>query len=155
RLLLDNFPHINWNYAWYGGLPYFHGSYPPLYHLIVAVVTRVSGADIPAVMVYVAAASLIVTCLGLYGFVRVITGERAAALVAVVLVLTSPSVWSYILEHGVYPRLLAMAFLSVALFACALDLRRPSGGRRLAVVLALTAALSTHPFMGLLALVVV
>ena len=33
RLILHNFPHFLWNYAWYGGFPAYPGSYPPIYSL--------------------------------------------------------------------------------------------------------------------------
>ncbi|MCA1845045.1 MAG: hypothetical protein LC792_17990, partial [Actinobacteria bacterium] len=155
RLLLDSFPHVNWNYAWYGGLPYFHGSYPPLYHVLVAAATWLTGAGIPSVMVAVAAASLVVTCLALYGVARMASGQRVAGLAAAVLVLAAPSVWSSILSQGLYPRLLGLAFLSTAVLAATADARRPSRGRWLAVVAALAAALSTHLFMGLLAALLV
>jgi uncharacterized membrane protein len=40
QFVLDNWPHISWNYEWYSGMPTFQGSYPPGYHILVALVAK-------------------------------------------------------------------------------------------------------------------
>jgi hypothetical protein len=45
RLLEGDWPHVNWNSHWYGGVPYFQGSYPPGYHFSVMAVSRLLGLE--------------------------------------------------------------------------------------------------------------
>ena len=45
--LIENWPHVSWNYSWYSGMPTFQGSYPPGYHALVAVLAGPLGLGIP------------------------------------------------------------------------------------------------------------
>jgi hypothetical protein len=148
HLLMANFPHVEWNDAWYSGLPYFQGSYPPLYHALVALGAFLSGAAIPSAMTAVTAASVIVTAVCFYGFVRVLTSSRPAGLVAALLLLGTPAYWALILDDGMYPRLSGIAWLSVALLGAALHLRRRSRWWLVLTAVATAGALSSHPIVG-------
>jgi hypothetical protein len=155
RLLIDNFPHVQWNYAWYAGIPHFGGSYPPLYHALVGTAAALSGTPVPKVMVGATIGCVLVTVLSFYAFVRAASSSRLAGIVAATLLVTTPAYWTYIIQYGLYPRVMAFAFLNVALFSATLHARRPTRSRFVATVLALGACLSTHPIVGIPGVIVV
>jgi hypothetical protein len=148
QLLMDNFPHILWNPAWFAGMPSVPGLYPPGYSLIVAAVVTASGTSIQHAMVDCAAAAYLVMAASLYGFVRVITKSRIAATLAGLLVLAAPAFWAPSLSAGEYPRLTAMAFGYLATFMAALYTVKPSRPRFTAAVVATGVALANHPVTG-------
>ena len=150
HLLLANFPHVNWNSAWYSGAPYFAGSYPPGYHAAVAGLAVMAGIPASQSVIIVAAVSMLMITLGLYGLVRVVTGRTLGALIAVALVLGGPTQWGQILQAGLYPRLLGMGFAAVALATAASYARHPSRPRLLVTILAVAASASVHPLSGVL-----
>jgi len=149
-LILHNFPHFAWNYAWYGGMPAFPGSYPPLYSLLVAAGVAATGTTIPHAMVIAAGVIYVIAAGSCYGFVRVVGRSRFAALLAAVVLVAAPTIWAQSLMNGLYPRLSAMAFGDLATFFAALHAR--SGRRRslVATSVALAAALACHPVVGII-----
>lgn len=148
QFVLDNWPHISWNYEWYSGMPSFQGSYPPGYHLLVALVAQLSGMSLPTAMTRVALLGVLAGVIGAYGTVRGATGNRAAALVAVAMMIGAPTFWDQVVTLGLYPRLLGLSCASLALAgATRLAVR---GGRftALGTAVALAGALSMHPVVG-------
>jgi hypothetical protein len=83
--------------------------------------------------------------------VRSATGDHVAALAAALVLTSSGGYWAYIVEGGLYPRILGMAFL--ALFAFFAIRHQQNGGRAtyVAMVLSLAAALSSHLLLGAIA----
>jgi hypothetical protein len=150
RLVLDNFPHLLWNYAWYGGFPAYPGSYPPFYTLAVAAGVAASGSSIQHAMDVATAAIYIVATTTLYGFVRMVGRNRLAAVAAAVILLGAPTMWSASLRDGSYPRLFAMAFIDVATLLAAWMARRPTKPRLALTAVALAIALGAHPVVGCL-----
>jgi hypothetical protein len=150
RLVLDNFPHLLWNYAWYGGFPAYPGSYPPFYTLAVAAGVAASGSSIPHAMDVATAAIYIVATATLYGFVRMLGRNRFAAVAAAVILLGAPTLWSASLRDGSYPRLFAMAFIDLATLLAAWTARRPTRPRIALTAVALAIALGAHPVVGCL-----
>ena len=148
QLLMENFPHILWNPAWYAGLPSVPGLYPPLYALMIAAVVTASGTSIQHAMVACGAAAYLVMAASLYGFVRAIAKSRTAAALAGLLVLTVPAFWEPSLEAGEYPRLTAMAFGYLATFIAALYTIKPSRLRFTAAVVITGVAFANHPVTG-------
>jgi hypothetical protein len=148
QLLMENFPHVLWNPAWFGGLPSVPGLYPPLYALMIAAVVTASDTSIQHAMVACGAAAYLVMAASLYGFVRVIAKSRTAAGLAGLLVLTAPAFWEPSLQVGEYPRLTAMAFGYLATFIAALYTIKPSRVRFTAAVVATGVALANHPVTG-------
>ncbi|MBV9447146.1 MAG: hypothetical protein JO345_14795 [Streptosporangiaceae bacterium] len=148
RLLMENFPHLLWNPAWFGGMPSVPGLYPPGYALMIAAVVTASGASIQHAMVDCGAAAYLVMVASLYGFVRVIAKSRTAAILAGLLVLAVPAFWAPSLQVGEYPRLTAMAFGYLATFLAALYTIKPSRVRLVAAVLVTGAAFAIHPITG-------
>lgn len=151
RFLIENWPHVSWNYSWYSGMPTFQGSYPPGYHALVAALAGPLGLGIPTAMNGVALASMLAIVLGCYATVRIATSSRRWALAAGVLLVATPALWSHAVETGLFPRLLGMGATALALAAAT---RFAVRGGRLAFVLAALAtacALSSHVVVGVIA----
>ena len=148
QFVLDNWPHISWNYEWYSGMPSFQGSYPPGYHVLVALVAQLAGLPVATAMTRVALVGVLAIVVGVYATVRSATANRGAALTAAALMIGAPTLWSQVVTLGLYPRLLGLACASLALAgATRLAVR---GGRltALGTAFALAAALSMHPVVG-------
>ncbi|MGZ4485385.1 MAG: DUF6541 family protein [Nocardioidaceae bacterium] len=148
QFVIDNWPHVSWNYEWYAGMPSFQGSYPPGYHVLVALVASAGGLSVASAMTLVAYAGVLAVTVGVYGAVRAATSSRPAALVGAALLAGAPTFWSQTVTLGLYPRFLGLACTSLALAgATRLAVR---GGRltSLGTALALAAALSMHPIIG-------
>jgi len=157
-LLLRSFPDVGWNQAWYSGHPFFTGSYPPLFHYSALALVMGLGVTEEDAVKLIIALSYIAIALGLYGFVRVVTGRRVAALAAVALLIASPAHWSFIVELGHYPRVVGSAFMSLALMFCALAATSKATMRRLSylgMTIATAASLSSHLLIGLMTLALV
>ena len=148
KLLVDYFPNVDWNSEWYSGQLYSEGSFPALFHYFGALLVGLFGVSPPSALIAIAAASYLVTGWGLYGLVRVASGNRAAALLAALLLLSSSGFWIYIVEGGLYPRILGMAFLALFGFLVTLYVKRRSRLVYVATVLALAATLSSHLLVG-------
>ncbi|MCU7722573.1 6-pyruvoyl-tetrahydropterin synthase-related protein [Actinoplanes sp. KI2] len=148
RMLVDGFPHIDWNDQWYAGQPAFLGSYPPGYHLLVAGLSWVTGCSLPDAMLVVGAAAVIMLIAGCYLLVFGVTGSRVAGLLSAGLLLASPTMWDQIVELGLYPRFTAMAIGALAAGCAALYRRSPSRLRATATVVLLAGSLGTHPISG-------
>lgn len=165
QLLMENFPHLLWNPAWFGGMPSVPGLYPPGYSLIIAAVVKASGTSIQHAMVGCGATAYLVMVASLYGFVRVIAKSRTAATLAGLLVLTVPAFWAPSLLVGEYPRLTAMALGYLATFLAALYVSpapvaakpprpapshtiKPGRLRLVAAVVVTGAAFACHPVTG-------
>jgi hypothetical protein len=151
RFLIENWPHVSWNYSWYSGMPTFQGSYPPGYHALVAVLAGPLGLGIPTAMNVVAIGSMLAIVLGCYATVRAATSSRRWALGAGVLLVATPALWSPAVETGLFPRLLGMGATALALAAATRFAVR--GGRLafLLAALATAAALSSHVVVGVIA----
>jgi hypothetical protein len=155
QFVLDNWPHVSWNYEWYSGMPSFQGSYPPGYHFLVALVAHLGGTSVATAMTRVALVGVVAVVIGVYGTVRSATANRAAALAAAALLIGAPTFWAQVVTLGLYPRLLGLSCASLALAgATRLAVR---GGRltALGTALALALALSMHPVVGVGAVVLV
>lgn len=148
RFLVDYFPNGDWNSEWYSGEYFAEGSFPPLFHYLGAILAGWFGLSLGDSLLLIAAASFVAITCGLYGFVRVATGKRIAALIAALLLLSANAFWSYVLLGGLYPRILGMAFLSLFAFFAAVYFRTRSSWARVAMVLTLAGALSSHLLLG-------
>ena len=151
KLLVDYFPNADWNHEWYAGMLYSEGSFPALFHYVGALLVAVFGITTATALVAISAASFVVIACGLYGLVRAATGNRVAALVSALILTSSAGYWTYIVEGGLYPRILGMAFL--ALFGFLAIRYQQNGGRATyaAMVLSLAGALSSHLLLGAIA----
>ena len=145
HLILAHWPYIDWNDTWYTGIPHFEGSYPPLYHLLVAALVSITGRSIPDAMNLVTAGCVVVTVVATYAFVHTLTHRRVPALAAGLLVIGTPGFWTAVragraLSAPARVRLLAVGAWRTAAWAI------HGGGLRLAsAALATTLALSSLP----------
>ncbi len=148
KLLVDYFPSADWNHEWYAGMLFSQGSFPALFHYIGALLVVVLGISTATALVVISAASFVVIGWGLYGLVRTATGDHIAALASVLLLTSSSGYWIYILEGGLYPRILGMAFMALFGFFAILYYRRGGRATYVAMVLSLAATLSSHLLLG-------
>jgi hypothetical protein len=149
RFVLDNWPDVSWNYEWYSGMPTFLGSYPPGYHMLVAAIATIGHVQATTAMNVAALAGILGVVIGVYGTVRGACGSRAAALVAGVALLGTPTLWAQAVTYGLYPRLLGLAAVALALSGAT---RVAVRGCRLTMIgtsVALAVALSMHPVVGM------
>jgi len=147
RFLIDNFPNADWNYEWYSGQFFSEGSFPPLFHYVAGAAVRF-GLSPGEALIWIAALSFITIGGALYGVVRVAGGSRVAGLIAALTLIASSGYWAYLIEDGLYPRILGMAFLSVFALFSVLYYTRPSRPIFAGMVLSLAATLSTHLLLG-------
>jgi hypothetical protein len=148
ELLLRSFPHVLWTPAWFEGVRSVPGIYPPLYALIMAAAVTVAKTSIEHAMVVGTAVAYLVMTASMYGFVRIMTKSRVAAVLAGLLALGAPALWSQSLQVGEYPRLFGMAFGYLATFLAAWYTAKPGRLRLGAVVLAATCGMATHDLTG-------
>lgn len=151
KLLVDYFPNVDWNFEWYSGQFYSEGSFPPLLHYTGALLAF-TGIPIAGSLVLMAAVSFIAIGGALYGLVRGAGGSRWAAVVAALLLVGSSGYWVYIIEGGLYPRIVGMAFLALFAFFATVYQRNRSRIAYVAMVLSLAATLSAHLLVGAIAL---
>lgn len=151
KLLVDYFPNVDWNHEWYAGMLYSEGSFPALFHYVGGVLVVVLGMSAAGAVSVIAAASFVLIGWGLYGLVRTATGDHVAALVAALVLISSAGYWTYIVEGGLYPRILGMAFLALFAFFAILYYQRGARLAYVAMVLSLAAALSSHLLLGAIA----
>ena len=152
KFLVDNFPNVDWNYEWYSGQFFAEDSFPPLFHYLGGVLVGWFGISLGDALIGIAALSLVTTACALYGLVRLATESRLAGLVAALTLLASSAYWSYVIDYGLYPRILGMAFLSLFAFFAFRYYTRPSSPVLAAMVLSLAATLSTHLLLGFIGL---
>jgi len=151
RLLVDYFPNVDWNFEWYAGQFYSEGSFPALLHYVGGILVF-GGLSTSGSLILIAAISFIAIGGALYGLVRVAGGTRWAAVVAALLLVSSSGYWVYIIEGGLYPRILAMAFLALFVFFATVHQVKRSRIAYVAMVLSLAATLSAHLLVGAIAL---
>ena len=150
QLILDYWPHINWNSAWYSGSLMFQGSYPPGYHLLVAATSYMGHLPIGSAMLVWAYLAVLAEVLGCYWTVLVLSTSRIAAVISSALLLTAPVLWAQELVWGLYPRTLGFSFAALGVAAAAFYTRRPSRLRATVTIVALSAGLGTHPVPGVI-----
>ena len=145
RFVADFFPRHEWLYSWSAGMPAFE-TYPELPYLAFAPVTKAIGA--PAALILIALAGLSLLGLGLYGTVRTATGSSLGGLVAALGAIGSMATWTWVVNGGVYARVLAAGLAACSCWAAARWLQ--SGGRVAfaTTALLLAAAIASHQFVG-------
>jgi hypothetical protein len=151
ELIVRTFPHIHWNPYWYAGLPHFESSYPPLFHLLGAAIVAVTGCSPSQAVLVVGAGSVLVATACLYAVATLVSRQRLVGLTAAGLFLSSPNLWVQLTGLGAYARLLALAFLGVAVLFTVLHVMHPSRLWLIAAVASLAATLATHLLVAIIA----
>jgi hypothetical protein len=114
RLLEGDWPHVNWNSHWYGGVPYFQGSYPPGYHFAVIALSRLTGLGVGAAMSVVDAIVLITLATSTYLAAYWVTSSRLAGWVSSGFVVSCSIVWLHLVTAGIQPRTFGLAGFAFA-----------------------------------------
>lgn len=148
KFILDFFPHVNWQYHWANGLPTFTTEGAFFYYL-AAFLVKVTGISIETSMIVLGFLAFSFLGVGVCGYVYNLTNRFEASLAAVFLILSSFSVWSWMVWGGIYPRIFAVGLMSISLWLLAKLLRKKEIdlSRRLnlvALILTLSALLLTH-----------
>ncbi len=150
KLLVDDFPNVDWNFEWYAGQFYSEGSFPALFHYAGGLLVF-AGVSTAGSLVLMAAVSFITIGGALYGLVRSAGGTRWTGVMAALVLVGSSGYWVYIIEGGLYPRIVAMAFLALFAFFATVYQTMRSPIVYLAMVLSLAATLSSHLLVGAIA----
>lgn len=115
RIILDWFPHINWNPFWDSGVPFWIWSHPPLSMVTAALMVKVLSITPELSLVYLAAGCFVLLGLGIYGFVYHLSESRLTSLLAVILMFASPASWAW-WNMGNYTRVFGLGFFGLSLF---------------------------------------
>src|SRR5207249_1357322 len=143
----STFPGLGWWYPWDGnGMPYREG-YPLAAHWIAVGVARLGGLGLEPAMQVVQFAVNPLCALGVYVFCAWRLRRPLAGLIAGLLYLLSPIVWTFLVDWGFYANQVATVLFMPALIALDVFAEEWREGRR-----GPRFRLSALAFMGLAAL---
>lgn len=159
RFILDFFPNINWQYHWANGLPTF-ATEGAFFYYLSAFMVKITGISIENSMIVLGFLAFAFLGIGVYGYVYTLTKRIEAGILSVFLILSSFSVWSWMVWGGIYPRIFAVGLMSMSLWLLArlltkneLDLSRRLN--LVVLVLTLSALLLTHIMIAFFALMAI
>ena len=144
---------------WYplqgGGVSILHG-YPILAHLVVVILSRLSGVSILQAFRLVGFLGFPLTALGIYFFCWNAFRKQTIGLLAAIFYLLAPVSWTWMYNWGFFAQQVGLVFLPPALIAfdralkCQLDKRRAGQGRLWFVALTALVVLGslTHLLIG-------
>ncbi len=150
-----SWPHLLWNASWYGGTPLFPGAVPPLYVVLVTVLEHLTGARAPSVVTALAGVCTVVVGISVYATVVLLGRHRVVALAAGLFALSVPALWAPALHGGLYPRLLALSFVGLAIVAAARFVLQPTKGWLVVATCCSACALSANLAAGAVGCLVV
>jgi hypothetical protein len=154
RLMEADWPHVNWNPHWYGGAPYFQGSYPPGYHGAVLLVARLGlgvGASMTAVNLFGLAVITTMCYLAAYWA----TSSRASGWIAAGFIASCGLLWFHLLGAGIQPRTFGLAGFALALAGVAGVLNRGEHVHTAITATGIAWAMFSHLMVGLISAVLV
>lgn len=143
KFLLDNWPHIDWNNLWAAGMPMF------LWYSIVPYVLLALGKIIlgsyELSMQIISVGSIALMGWFIYLISYEVTKNRTGALIAAIVGLITPALWSK-LAMGEVPRLIGTAFMPIAWYALIKNMMLPKVSRKwqFLAIIALALAFSGH-----------
>ena len=152
RWILDTWPHLTWTNQWAGGMPLMRW-YPPVLYYIVATVVVLSKLSIELAMVSVIYVLYFVGAASTYALMLKLTGSRGAAVLTVILVMISPSIWEEFVVAGVYGRVGALMMLPAALWLAVELIEHRQSARQIwgafsALVIVLALSVLFNPLLG-------
>ena len=156
RFILSFWPKHGWNHLWDAGTPLFSGSYPPLSYYMAALLVAVFRCRPESALTALAAVSLLLNSLCVYGFVKNVTGDRLPSLLAVSLMVFTPAYWEWWVYGGNYGRVVSLGFFGLSLYLASLSIDKPRS-RLLKFLLPLTlaGAVCCHPVSGVVSILAV
>ena len=145
RFVAEYFPRHEWLYGWSAGMPTFE-TYPELPYIVAAPLAKALGA--PVALDALAVMAMACLGIGLYGTVRTATGSPLGGAIAALAGLGSMATWTWIVDGGVYARVLAAGLGACAAWAAARWFG--TGGRVpfAATAVLLASAIASHQFVG-------
>lgn len=112
--ILDFFPNVSWQYHWSNGMPTFQTE-APLFYFLGALIAKIFSLAPEKPLIIIGFLTFTFIGLGLFGYVSRLTKSLTAGLLAAILVLSSYSVWEWMVYGGIYPRIFGLS-LSVMSF---------------------------------------
>jgi len=154
------FPHINWNYLWDAGTPFFIWSHPPLPTLIPAFLSGVFGLTEASALNLVAALMFCLFFLSFFGFLSLLTKNKLLSLASTIFLLANPAIWGWWADGGNYIRVVALGFFGLAIFFTSLCLERKDRGEKtkwfyLSTIFFFHLCLTSHFLIGVFVSVVI
>jgi hypothetical protein len=113
RLMEADWPRVNWNPHWYGGVPYFQGSYPPGYHATVLGVARL-GVGVGTAMTVVNLFGLVVIVTSCYLAAYWTMSSRVSGWISAGFFASSGLLWFHLLGAAIQPRTFGLAGFCLA-----------------------------------------
>jgi len=158
KFLFENWPTVDWAAVWYQGVPMFRW-YGPLPTYLTALMSKITSWSVGLSLTVIFIASIAVTGLCIQHLVLKLTDDKLLSVAGGVLIVSSSSLWDWALIGGMYPKVIAVSFLSLTLLTL-ISYVKSSDNRRsismfvcLEIVLAL--AMVSHPFVAAAAIVLV
>ena len=91
----------------------------PLFYFSGALLAKVFGLAAETPLFILGFLIFFLIGLGAFGFVLTLTGSFSAGLISSLLLLSSFSTWSWMVHGGIYPRIMGIGFMLVALWRVA------------------------------------
>lgn len=159
KLILQNFPHINWNPYWDSGTPFSIWSYPPAAMLTVSLMVKLGELTPEVGLTVLGIVSYLLLGLGVYGFISYVGKNKLVALLTVLVLVSSPTTWSW-WNGGNYVRVFGLGMTGLVLLAVprylkSLVNKTTSKWLYLASVFSFALALMSHLLLGGISLVLV
>ncbi len=148
RYVLDFWPSIDWNYQWAAGMPQFRW-YPSAAYYFMAFVMKLLSLTAELSLIILVFAALAIMAVSTYSLMREVTGNTKASLVGVVLLLTSPSIWSLHVDAGLQPRLMSLAFTPLAWLFTVRYAKKMERKYLVTAIVSSSLSISFHTFYGL------
>lgn len=145
KFVADWFPHHNWLYAWSAGMPMFD-SYPALPYLAALPLVKAIGPE--PTLELMALVAFWAIGLGLYGHLVARGRPREVALLAALMAITSLALWTWVVNGGVYTRVVAIGLGALAWWTHARALATERARWWAFTALLLAAAIASHQVMG-------
>lgn len=151
--ILDFFPNVFWQYHWANGMPTFT-SEAPLFYFLGALIAKIFSLSPEKPLYILGFLTFVMIGFGVFGYVLTMTKSYVAGLFSSVLVLSSFSLWSWMVHGGIYPRIFSVGLSMIALWQTVafLEAAKKSSsfprGPFVWVVLALAATMTAHALMG-------
>jgi len=158
KLILEFWPDCDWGYVWYGGMPLFKW-YTPIPEYSYALFSAITGCSIQFSIIFTFFMGIIFTGIMLYLSVFACTTDYLASLIAAFLAVSSSIFWGWGIIGGMYPRVTAIAMLSMMLYFLIIYAKNQANDSEIeqrkiyfALELALFITLVSHSLIGIVAI---
>lgn len=152
QYVIKFWPHIDWAYIWYGGIPLFRW-YGPLPEILAALTSLTTKCSVQFAITVVFFVGVTLCGIMVYGCVKEYTGKRFESILASMLTLSSSILWGWGIIGGMYTRITALFFFSASLFFLSKYVKDRLNGkdrRGLYLLFAICVSMTviSHPLIG-------